>query len=129
MFSIPSSRHCLCLASAGLLSFAVAHTAQANLLTNGDFSLGTDRPAPEAPGNGQLADGWTQLITAGWNNREENANGITPTDLHIALGNAGPTDNSLYQEVAATAGDTYTCLLYTSPSPRDQRGSRMPSSA
>ena len=23
----------------------------------------------------------------------------------------------------------YTCLLYTSPSPRDQRGSRMPSSA
>ena len=26
-------------------------------------------------------------------------------------------------------GSAYTCLLYTSPSPRDQRGSRMPSSA
>ena len=26
-------------------------------------------------------------------------------------------------------GDSMTCLLYTSPSPRDQRGSRMPSSA
>ena len=25
--------------------------------------------------------------------------------------------------------DSGTCLLYTSPSPRDQRGSRMPSSA
>ena len=25
--------------------------------------------------------------------------------------------------------DIYGCLLYTSPSPRDQRGSRMPSSA
>ena len=25
--------------------------------------------------------------------------------------------------------DRYTCLLYTSPSPRDQRGTRMPSSA
>ena len=25
--------------------------------------------------------------------------------------------------------DVYSCLLYTSPSPRDQRGSRMPSSA
>ena len=25
--------------------------------------------------------------------------------------------------------DDMTCLLYTSPSPRDQRGSRMPSSA
>ena len=27
------------------------------------------------------------------------------------------------------ASVTYFCLLYTSPSPRDQRGSRMPSSA
>ena len=27
------------------------------------------------------------------------------------------------------AGKTTICLLYTSPSPRDQRGSRMPSSA
>ena len=26
-------------------------------------------------------------------------------------------------------GEIYVCLLYTSPSPRDQRGSRMPSSA
>ena len=33
--------------------------------------------------------------------------------------------NALLQ-AAAKAGD---CLLYTSPSPRDQRGSRMPSSA
>ena len=32
------------------------------------------------------------------------------------------------KEVTATTR-TYTCLLYTSPSPRDQRGSRMPSSA
>ena len=31
-----------------------------------------------------------------------------------------------YQDVAAKC---YDCLLYTSPSPRDQRGSRMPSSA
>ena len=28
-----------------------------------------------------------------------------------------------------TLGTNVTCLLYTSPSPRDQRGSRMPSSA
>ena len=33
--------------------------------------------------------------------------------------------------LASVAGFTgcYVCLLYTSPSPRDQRGSRMPSSA
>ena len=35
-------------------------------------------------------------------------------------------------ESTKAASDVYTpvsCLLYTSPSPRDQRGSRMPSSA
>ena len=32
------------------------------------------------------------------------------------------------QQILVTDLDT-TCLLYTSPSPRDQRGSRMPSSA
>ena len=33
------------------------------------------------------------------------------------------------QEQVAVAGQGNNCLLYTSPSPRDQRGSRMPSSA
>ena len=31
--------------------------------------------------------------------------------------------------VLAGGGDRRVCLLYTSPSPRDQRGARMPSSA
>ena len=42
-------------------------------------------------------------------------------------------DNWLEQLVEPFADDrvglSYGCLLYTSPSPRDQRGSRMPSSA
>ena len=37
-----------------------------------------------------------------------------------------PANLSLYRLSTATLND---CLLYTSPSPRDQRGSRMPSSA
>ena len=37
-------------------------------------------------------------------------------------------DESYYIGEAAPA-KSYLCLLYTSPSPRDQRGSRMPSSA
>ena len=37
--------------------------------------------------------------------------------------------NVVYHENMADAGVFYNCLLYTSPSPRDQRGSRMPSSA
>ena len=32
-------------------------------------------------------------------------------------------------EIPLLAAQTAACLLYTSPSPRDQRGSRMPSSA
>ena len=33
------------------------------------------------------------------------------------------------QKTGNAAGELCNCLLYTSPSPRDQRGSRMPSSA
>ena len=35
----------------------------------------------------------------------------------------------IYTELKGKGHDPKTCLLYTSPSPRDQRGSRMPSSA
>ena len=50
----------------------------------------------------------------------------------------GVFENPLDREVAAQKGvnppalvfyPDVVCLLYTSPSPRDQRGSRMPSSA
>ena len=34
-----------------------------------------------------------------------------------------------YQDYIKNANMSKVCLLYTSPSPRDQRGSRMPSSA
>ena len=34
-----------------------------------------------------------------------------------------------YKPITNGRRNMTTCLLYTSPSPRDQRGSRMPSSA
>ena len=42
-----------------------------------------------------------------------------------------PADDAPGLQVAKILprGNPYDCLLYTSPSPRDQRGSRMPSSA
>ena len=45
-----------------------------------------------------------------------------------------PANQAITLDYTAAQGDYYkqqhiTCLLYTSPSPRDQRGSRMPSSA
>ena len=52
------------------------------------------------------------------------------SQLHAFLKRA----NSKAKVVESTYGrvdpkQSYACLLYTSPSPRDQRGSRMPSSA
>ena len=46
----------------------------------------------------------------------------------------GRFENNSYSMNTSTNSDsmnvqTHSCLLYTSPSPRDQRGSRMPSSA
>ena len=60
--------------------------------------------------------------------------GGNPTGMRVTggfLANArryqpGGTVSAYYNK---TPSEQYTCLLYTSPSPRDQRGSRMPSSA
>ena len=43
------------------------------------------------------------------------------------IGSVG--DLKLTKQQTPVLNGTTTCLLYTSPSPRDQRGSRMPSSA
>ena len=40
-----------------------------------------------------------------------------------------PSEEKLKSEFEGVARTIIPCLLYTSPSPRDQRGSRMPSSA
>ena len=41
----------------------------------------------------------------------------------------GAEGDVLKLEIDPKSHSAWTCLLYTSPSPRDQRGSRMPSSA
>ena len=47
----------------------------------------------------------------------------TAYNVHNEMGGEFYKDGRLIDQV------NYSCLLYTSPSPRDQRGSRMPSSA
>ena len=46
--------------------------------------------------------------------------------LNLSMGLIG---YFIYAVFASGLTAAYVCLLYTSPSPRDQRGSRMPSSA
>ena len=61
------------------------------------------------------------------------------TKPHVNVGTIGHIDHGKTTTTAAilavqaakglAEAKNYSCLLYTSPSPRDQRGSRMPSSA
>ena len=48
--------------------------------------------------------------------------------IHMSFRNTLEEGN-LYNEIMRRATLTNTCLLYTSPSPRDRTRSRMPSSA
>ena len=69
------------------------------------------------------------------------AHSISPILHHAALENLSLNEpnfsNWNYERIDVDPGDLShalaelqrSCLLYTSPSPRDQRGSRMPSSA
>ena len=50
---------------------------------------------------------------------------LKPNDPVELFDGCGSIANGTIEEV----DKAYICLLYTSPSPRDQRGSRMPSSA
>ena len=56
---------------------------------------------------------------------------VASQPVFMAVGSVLQTVGGVPAEAVAlvTAAATGTCLLYTSPSPRDQRGSRMPSSA
>ena len=50
-------------------------------------------------------------------------------DLEVTLGDKKQNAPTLCARYEGKIIPLNTCLLYTSPSPRDQRGSRMPSSA
>ena len=62
-----------------------------------------------------------QRLTAQW----QAQTGRAPSEQELS----GLVDQFVEEEVYYREALNYNCLLYTSPSPRDQRGSRMPSSA
>ena len=63
----------------------------------------------------------------------DNVDGIIENNEFTAIGQLVPNDNYGYDRlgsgISAAAAINSTCLLYTSPSPRDRTRSRMPSSA
>ncbi|MCE5185579.1 MAG: PEP-CTERM sorting domain-containing protein [Planctomycetaceae bacterium] len=84
---------------------AVAGIASANMLTNGDFALGSGGTTD--PDNAALA--WSQYNSSGgWNNRETAGNPVAG-DYLIAIGAAGGYGAFAWQDVAvADNGATYT---------------------
>ena len=55
---------------------------------------------------------------------------VTKEELNVIIGRLQDAINVCHTAPEnKDEGWPYACLLYTSPSPRDQRGSRMPSSA
>ena len=54
---------------------------------------------------------------------------ITAVEVSRDVGHAKIFITVMGQDSAEEIAQSINCLLYTSPSPRDQRGSRMPSSA
>ena len=56
---------------------------------------------------------------------------VTPNVDHTVLLSENELLQAAYSDASLILADGHpiVCLLYTSPSPRDQRGSRMPSSA
>ena len=60
---------------------------------------------------------------------ERDKDDLRSMGITIAVERVADTGNMDRVADAGAMVDAYTCLLYTSPSPRDQRGSRMPSSA
>ena len=67
----------------------------------------------------------------GQNNSQTNAEGTGPQGKSLKFNPDLPDNAQLFGDALThNLNGMYTsCLLYTSPSPRDQRGSRMPSSA
>ena len=67
-----------------------------------------------------------QILTS---QQKQNKNSNKPEKIPAKVLNLQRNSQQQQQQVQKYKVNTNNCLLYTSPSPRDQRGSRMPSSA
>ena len=110
----PNSNSCASVAIGGTCTLSGTYIVQAadagGNIVNLASAVSTEVPTP-------VTDSVTTPVDAA----------APAIDLVKTLTNNADEDGSGSVSIGDTL--TYTCLLYTSPSPRDQRGSRMPSSA
>ena len=90
----------------------------------GTGNAGGYDPVEGFPGGQGGTDGGTGRLDYGGGGGSAGGAGVDAETANPDGGNGGPGVQVL---IAGTA--PYTCLLYTSPSPRDRTRSRMPSSA
>ena len=93
-----------------------------------DFVQGADGSELSEADGSSVEEGPTDYETTdheGGPPRAESDSDLTDPEMPdlTAWNTSGESDGDCAEQIF------YTCLLYTSPSPRDQRGSRMPSSA
>ena len=90
---------------------------------------------PKPPGEGSRKQPWEQHEEQqsdeddGDDDVSVRGDADTPEDAGALPETSAASQNERQEEQTSEPAATTTCLLYTSPSPRDKRQSRMPSSA
>ena len=127
---------CECYAEIELAARLMAQTVRAGgrLLYCGAGSSGLMALADslELPGTFGIDQRQIHLLLAGGRASLQHLAGAADDDIALAtteLNNHKLTDADCMICISASGTTAYTCLLYTSPSPRDGLLSRMPSSA
>ena len=101
-------------------------TAENNLQASGGDDVLIASASSDVMDGGSGVDTVDYSTLAGVSRITATLNGATPTTVQVTGGSNDTISN--IENIFGTAGND-TCLLYTSPSPRDKRQSRMPSSA
>ena len=82
---------------------------------------------PQSMTANELKDGYSVWLNETFNWTRDFSEALCTEDTGLIEKMSEVADRDVAANIVV--GTYYICLLYTSPSPRDQRGSRMPSSA